>query len=99
MRTQEEILARINEIKGKDFFGFETSDLIGFLNYENAKPFLKEGVKKSAWKIEKRTPKEIMIDYMPFAWEKANNKRGISASRNMPSSPLEKSDMVSTLLY
>lgn len=82
MRTQEEIVSRINGLKN-DFFGFETSDLVNFLTFENAKPWLKEDVGPEKFKTETMTPKEVMADYMEFAWEKANDKRGLSAARSM----------------
>ena len=83
MKTQEEIKQKIYEWEKNDFFGFKTTDIIVFLDYENAKEFLKNESKKEEWQQEKRTPKEIMIDYMDFAWEKANNHRGLSAARTM----------------
>lgn len=81
-RTQEEILARIDEIKEDDFFGFQTSDLATFLTYENAKPLLNEGVTEDQWEQE-TDPVERIKDYMPFAWDKANNCRGLSAGRSL----------------
>lgn len=86
IRTQDEILARIEEIKRRDFLGFETDDLIGYLDFEHAKPFLKPETTPDQWQPDSTDPDEIkaqMLDYMPFAWEKANNFRGISASRSM----------------
>lgn len=84
VRTQEEILARMNEIKDDDFFGFETGDLVDYLDFEHAQPFLQEDVVKKQWEDrDKFTPEERIKDYMNFAWEKANNKRGISASRSI----------------
>jgi len=84
VRTQEEILARIEEIKPKEFFGFETADLIGYLDYDHAKPFLKEEVKEEEWKKEDQYKvKDQMIEYMSFAFEKAFNQRGISAGRSL----------------
>ena len=44
MRTQEEILARIEERKNYDPLGFETNDLLSFLSTEAVRPFLKAGV-------------------------------------------------------
>lgn len=84
-RTQNEILVRIEEIKKDDFFGFETSDLIEYLSFENAKQYLKDNVTKEQYNEDRQSivPKVQMIDYMPFAWEKANNFRGLSASRSM----------------
>ena len=82
-KTQQEILNRMKEVEKDDFFGHQRRDLLSYLDFENAKPFLKEGVTASDWEIESRTPKEVMVDYMPFAWEKANDKRVRSASRSM----------------
>jgi hypothetical protein len=83
MRTQEEILQRIESIKDHDFFGWQTSDLIDYLDYSNAQKFLKPDVDEKTWEGTFVPVKQRMIEYMEFAWEKANNKRGISASRTM----------------
>ncbi len=86
MKTQEQIVQRIKQIENRDFFGFETETLIAFLDFEHAKEFLKEGVKADEWKSEALSADSIlktMRDYMDFAWEKANNCRGISAGRSM----------------
>lgn len=82
MRTKEEILDRIGKIEN-DFFGWEISDLLVHLPFEDARPYLRDDIAEDDWKQEQRTPKEIMIDYMSFAWEKANGERGISASRSI----------------
>lgn len=86
MRTNKEILDRIKELENEDWLGFERSDLIAYLSFEDAKPFLKEEAEESGWSAEENTREAIIatiLDYMPFAWDKANNCRGISASRNM----------------
>lgn len=86
MRTDEEILERIKEKKETDFFGFETSDLIVVLSLEHVKPFLKDPSKNKDWKADPRDRESIIKkikDYMPFAWEKANDERGLSAGRSM----------------
>ena len=86
MRTDEEILARIKEVEGNDWLGTERGDLIEVLPFEHVKPFLKDGVKEEEWTQIGRDVESVkarMLDYMPFAWEKANNCRGISASRSM----------------
>ena len=87
-RTQEEIINRINALQtsGDDPFGFERTDLVEWLSFENASPHLKEGISEEEWAEHelKRLPvREQMIDYMPFAWEKANDEKGISAYRSM----------------
>lgn len=86
MRTNDEILARVESIKDRDWLGFETGDLIVRLPFDIAKPYLKEGVTENQWDVDPRDKDSLineMRDYMPFAWEKANNCRGISASRSM----------------
>lgn len=86
MRAQEEIVKRINERQADDFFGFEVGEYYAFLTYENAKQFLKDSVTKEQFEettYKGQTPKEVMIDYMPFAWDKANNCRGLSAGRSI----------------
>ena len=83
MRTQEEIVKRISERKKNDMFGWEFDGYIRRLDYEHAKPFLKKIVRSGDWKPEKINPVEELKDYMPFAWEKANNCRGISAGRSL----------------
>lgn len=81
-RTQDEILVRIKTVEKDDFFGFQTGDLIEFLTYENAKPWLKEGATAEQWK-HLTDPVERLKDYMPFAWDKANDCRGLSAGRSL----------------
>ena len=87
MRTQQEILDKIEKIKDKDIFGFELTIYIKALNFQNARLYLKE----DEWVNYKNFPlyksnqdiKKDMTNYMSFAWEKANNCRGISAYRSI----------------
>lgn len=86
MRTAEQILARIEERKTEDFLGFETSHLVVLLPFEQAKPYLKEGVQENNWLPVTLDVKEVrreMEAYLSFAWEKANNCRGLSAGRSI----------------
>ncbi len=86
MRTDEEILARIEAVKNEDWLGTQTSDLLVRLPFEKAAPYLKPEVTASEWKQEPRDRDALiaeMLDYMPFAWNKANDERGISAGRSM----------------
>lgn len=84
MRTTDEILARISDIRSRDLFGFEQSDLINALPFEQAKPFLKEGVTADQWaEAQEKDPLARAREYMAFAWNKANNCRGISATRSV----------------
>lgn len=86
MKTQDEIVARIKDRKEHDVFGFEVSEYVDYLDYAHAKEFLKEGTTQEQWEEvrgETMTPEEAIKDYMPFAWDKANNCRGISAGRSI----------------
>lgn len=88
MRTEDEIVARIESIKDDDFFGWETTDLMVCLSFEKAKPYLKESVSAEefaniALPRDRESVVARMRDYMDFAWEKANDGRGLSAGRSM----------------
>lgn len=87
MRKQQEIIQRLKDIESEDVFGIERSDLIPYLDYENAKEFLKEGITKEEWdKDRKSTDEEVMKEmsgYIEFAWDKAIGERGLSANRNI----------------
>jgi hypothetical protein len=84
MRTQKEILDRIQERRPNDSLNFEWPYYVGALTLDNAKQFLKDDVKESDWKQSKEEEiKADAIEYMGFAWEKANKCRGISAGRSI----------------
>ena len=85
-RTQEEIVAKIEATKENDPLGFATTDLITYLDFEHAKPYLVADATEDDWEYSPCTEEYIkakMIDYLSFAWDKANNFRGISAYRSM----------------
>ena len=86
MKTDDEILARIEARKGEDFFGFEIGDLLIRLPFNLAKPYLNDEAKEEDWKVAPRDRDSVlkeMHEYMSFAWDKANNCRGLSAGRSM----------------
>lgn len=85
MRTQKEIVVRLKARRSYDMLGFETDEYIPYLDFEHAKEFLKDGVTAEEWEPCKASlkPIERLKDYMPFAWEKANGQRGISANRSI----------------
>lgn len=84
MRTQDEIVKRIEERKTDDIFGFEWTEYILWLDFEHGKPYLKDEAKKEDWDYPiKETGLNKIRNYMEFAWGKANNCRGISASRSI----------------
>ena len=88
MKTNEEILTKLRDNDIFDFFGTRFDDLIPFLSFEQAKEFLKDEVTVEEFaKIGKPLTQEAVIselkEYMPFAWKKANNCRGLSAGRSI----------------
>lgn len=92
MRTQEEILQKIDAGFTNDVFGFGINDIIYALSFENAKQYLKEEFlsKESAqleWKAQQlKSDSDVistMRNYLSFAWDKANNERGLSADRSI----------------
>lgn len=86
MRTQQQVVEQIEKRKDADFFGFEVTKYLHFLDYEHAKTYLVEGIKSEEWEFDENSTEsilKIMLDYMPFAWEKAKNCRDISATRSI----------------
>lgn len=82
MRSQDEIVARIEGRKDGDPLGFEVTEYMMALDFNHAKPYLEDGV--TEWKA--RTQEETLQkaeDYMPFAIKKAEGERGISANRSI----------------
>lgn len=88
MRSDAEIMARMEEVGSEDFFGTQQSDLMDYLPFSLVKPFLKDDVTEEKWKeFEKsRKPESIkaqIADYMTFALGKAHDHRGLSAIRSV----------------
>lgn len=85
-RTQDEIAARVKTRKEQDFLGFETGEYLNYLDYAHAKEFLKPETTQEQWEKVRalvKPPEDTIKAYMPFAWDKANNCRGISAGRSI----------------
>jgi hypothetical protein len=83
-RTSAEIKARY-EVVSQHFLDFQGGDLLTYMDFEDAKPFLNDGVTAEQL-VEARsapTPLEEASAYLPFAWEKANGCRGLSAGRSI----------------
>ena len=87
MRTAEEIIQRMHDKEDDDFLGFYRGDLIQYLTFEQAKPFINDDAVEDEWgdadELTDEAVKAKMLDYMEFAWGKANDCRGISASRSV----------------
>jgi len=85
MKTQAEIVDRLVERRKDDHFGFEWQQYASALDRHHIGPFLHEGVVPDEWKPGWTAANLFgeMKDYMQFAWDKANNCRGISANRSV----------------
>ena len=87
MIKQEEILNFMQETKDKDILGVMRNDCVECLDYDAAKEYLKDNITEEKWsKIQVKSDKDLLKqikEYLPFAWEKAQDKRGISASRSV----------------
>lgn len=85
IRSQEEIYNLIQSFtRLDDFFGVKKGDLIFYLDWDHAKEFLK--CSEHEWNTREgqdKNPVDEMKSYMPFAWDKANNFRGLSAARSL----------------
>lgn len=85
MRTTAEIVARAAKSEN-DFFGFTRGVLLSHLPFADAKPYLVEDATEAEWTTLPTDRESIVAeirDYLPFAWEKAQDKRGLSAIRSL----------------
>jgi hypothetical protein len=85
-RTQDEIVAQINEVRDNDFFGAETQELLSALDFDHAKQFLKEDAKAEDWEtypLDEIELRKAAHDYLEFAVGKATGHRGLSAARSI----------------
>jgi len=82
-RTDAEIIARIEAVKEQGWMGTQTGDLVSALGWDAAKPFLKDDARPEDWAEKRPVPSEEIAAYMPFAWGKANDCRGLSAGRSI----------------
>lgn len=84
-RSQTDIVARMEAIKDEDWMGFQRDVLLGYLDYEHAKPYLKPEATAEEW-AEAMTAEDPAVagaEYLQFAIGKARDHRGISASRSV----------------
>lgn len=86
MRTPEEILARIKDVTPHDMFGFRRDVLMGYLDFEHVKPFLKPEAVPAQWVADQNSTEAIIQEtksYMELAWGKVRDHRGLSAGRSV----------------
>lgn len=90
MRTQKEIINRIKERLKEDILGFEWNEYLPALTKESAESLKGDLIKPDAdltdWPNAYDSDEAVytrMKDCMSFAWDKALNERGISATRSI----------------
>lgn len=87
--TPDEIIGFMHKMTPHDQFGFIRNDCIVYLDYELAKPLLTPGCTAQIWAEQFQrahtieSVREEIVKYIPFAWDKANGCRGLSAARSM----------------
>lgn len=86
MRTQEEILERINT--STSMFGWDVEVLAMYLGFDAAESIRRPEITREAWENDQHSQErenvlEDFADYMQFAIGKAIDHRGISASRSI----------------
>jgi hypothetical protein len=85
-RSQDEIAERFRRSRDDDTLGFRAEVLIGSLDYEHAKPFLKSDVGPQDWTDTALTVEVVSEEankYLGFAFGKALDHRGLSAGRSV----------------
>ncbi len=90
-RTPAEVAARFKAREKADHFGFEVDVYLGYMEYADARPYMTKEARAEAdsgegWRYEPVLKSKIlddMLTYMEHAWDKANNRRGISAARSL----------------
>jgi hypothetical protein len=86
MKRTEEIVARMKAVKDHDWLGTIAGDLLNYLTFDAAKEHLNEGITAEQWAEYQKEVKPPLVqaaEYLDFAWDKANNCRGISAGRSI----------------
>lgn len=87
MRTYAEVVQRVQEpLKG--MFDFARDTLIDYLDYADARQFLKAEATREEWlpvvrSLTEDSVREQIVSYLPFAFEKAEDQRGLSAIRSI----------------
>jgi hypothetical protein len=91
MRTDDQIVDLVHKLTegDEDFFGNIRADLVLYLPLDRAREFFKGALteaEEAQWKATPRDRDSVIaeiLDYMPFAWGKANDCRGLSAARSL----------------
>lgn len=91
IQPQENIVEKYRSALPTDFLGFECGEYFLYMDFTHAQEFMKEEARnadgaEADWNDHTRSVDEAlekMKDYMPFAWGKAKNFRGISSDRSI----------------
>lgn len=86
IRSQDEIAARIAQVKDSDWLGTEVTDLMVQLPFDRARQWLSDDAAQTEFEEAAATERDVQkaaIDYLDFAIGKAVNHRGISAGRSV----------------
>lgn len=91
MRTNQDILDYINRGYTSDGWGTKYRNFRSHLSFHNAKHLFDqtELVSKEVWIRDHQKPNtkkgivKEMLDYMPFAWEQANNEDKLACARSL----------------
>lgn len=86
--TVEEVDERYEERREDDILGFEVNEYIVYMSFNKVRSIVEKDVTDEAIKdvlehVSRDNMLKVMLDYMEFAWDKANNMRGISANRSI----------------
>lgn len=85
-RSSSDIRSFYESVAGDDVLGFARDVLVLHMDYDDARPWLKPDVEESDWHPLTRDPDAVLAElreYLDFAWTKAIDHRGISASRSI----------------
>lgn len=92
MKTAEQIKQKIIEGFENDLLGFGLCDIAQALSFEEALEYLneefasKENAKEEWESLRYKIDEDVikaMLDYLPFAWEKCTNEKGLSSDRSI----------------
>lgn len=83
MKSAQQIKDQFEKWKD-EFLSFRAGDILKALSLEDVRPYLKDDF-DGEW-TQLKTDEDVkakILDYLPFAWEKANGCRGLSAGRSI----------------
>lgn len=86
MRTYTQLVEHCGSVDD-GLFGFERGTLLEYVAFADARPYLKDDATAEQWgDVKPLTHEQVLADlhdYLPFAIEKAEDERGLSAIRSI----------------